>query len=580
LVPRAIWAGVGYLGFCASLWGFFGTGGYYEDFYIPYATGMDYVAPLEWTFFFFYLIWGGLAALFLTFALYYGRAPERVGDWFERAALRPSRYLWMAAITCLGLSLGIYFFILEGAPLSVDDNAYIFAAQTLSRFRLTNPIPPDVNFYDAGLIVTTEQGWWSKFPIGHPLLLAVGELLHARALVVPLVTAACVLALFALARPLVGPKIALCASFLLATSPQFVMTGASSMSQPASTLCLLGALFFYQRGRASMSRRDVFLTGLCLGAGIFVRPFPGLLFAGGLGLFWLIGESAPLKQKLSVFLWAALPLCATGLLMGLINYAQTGSPFVTGYQVAHKTLGILAERGQGFEGIALSIGSALGRFQAWFLGWPIGCLAILFAWKREWAALWLVFLAQLVYRWLAAKTGLSPTGPIYVYEAVPIAVLLTSAGLERIKSLIRPELQEKAQRLIVAGVIAMVTTNFLLFWPIQLKCLRQSADTWNFPYKAVRDITTEPALVFARDMSSAGSGHTWAVRPPVPHPDLNEPIIFAKVPSDKDVAAKAMAFWKTHHPKRRAFSYQFRDDRPFLWEIKSERDVLIPPWKQ
>ncbi len=576
---RTVIVSLGLAGFVLFAWFFHLVGDFYEEFLLPYATGMETVDPRELGFFLWHHVLGGAAALCLAIALAHTSWPDRAYAALERAAGRPRRYVMLAALAALVATLFVYFVLLRGAPLSVDDTAYLFAGKTLARGRLVNPSPGDIEFFQSGLIILDQQSWWSKYPIGHPLLLAIGELLHAPWLIVPLMTALCLVLAHALARALAGDTVAGAAALLLLTSPQFLFTGATSMSQPTSCACMLGAYLLTERALSTRSARQVLGAGVCLGFGIVVRPLPGLLFAAGVALYWLLRRSMPWKQRLRLLAVGALPILLFGGIFLAVNTVQSGHPLRTGY-VAHQGSQGIADLTDGYEYMALSVGAALLRLSSWLLGWPGGLLLCVLAFQRRWALGWIFVAGQFVYRILAQKAGLSPTGPIYVYEIVPVLVIFTVLGVRRLADAARPELCDEVRRWLRAGVLGLCAANLCLFVPVQLQNLSRAALTWHEPYDQLRERGISRALVFANQMVAPGRGQSWATTPPPPSPDLDDDVLFVRYPTGADAADRAFDFWKRRFADRPAFLYMFRNGRPVLWEVKSALDFANPPWKR
>ena len=76
-------------------------------------------------------------------------------------------------------------------------------------------------------------------------------------------------------------------------------------------------------------------TGMAAGFGVLVRPLPGVLFLGVGLLFLLARRDWYARDKVRAVGLAAGPVLIWAAVFMLVNGAQTGSFFVTGYQAWH-----------------------------------------------------------------------------------------------------------------------------------------------------------------------------------------------------------------------------------------------------
>jgi len=300
---------------------------------INYGVGLRRINAVELVYFLWYGLFGGLTTLLLTVA--FGKT-----SWAEELGRRWSRLLDggpKVLVVCVGVQLvamlAVQQLVYAGAALSDDESTYRFIAQTLLRGRVINPSPGDLPFFDSQFIVLDERGWWGKYPIGWPLLLAVGEAVGLPGLVSPLVTCSATVVTFMLARRTHGERIATMAVFLLTVSPQWVLTGAAMFSQPASCLCMLVVAWALAGER--VGPKAMLATGMAAGFGVLVRPLPGVLFLGVGLLFLLARRDWYARDKVRAVGLAAGPVLIWAAVFMLVNGAQTGSFFVTGYQAWH-----------------------------------------------------------------------------------------------------------------------------------------------------------------------------------------------------------------------------------------------------
>jgi hypothetical protein len=561
--PRAALA---VLGFGASALGLWQLGTGYGDFLIP-QQGVNFVPERELAFYACYALCGGLALLCMTRALRGVRWLERVSAALYTLREQPARLCVVLSLLVFGASLGFRRLVLEGQAIADDEATYLFIARTLLKARLVNPAPADPDFFRNQFIVLNEHGWYGKYPIGHPLVLALFEGLHLRDLAVPLMAAASVPLCYALGARWFGPGRALAASALLLVSPHFVWTAGTLLSQTTAGFFLLLGLYAAMRAHETGRLRAAALAGLAFGFGMLVRPLPGALFAA-VGCSWALHWiwAAPPGER-SAAAARALTLCVTAAFGGIallaVNYAQTGDLFSSGYHEVHGHIPVMSNRQ---AEVAHSIFGALLRESFWLFGVP-GCLVPMLL-ARPMQARWLFwgpFAAQLVYRALFPKTVVGSTGPIYLTELVPLLVLAAVDGVQRARRAL-PALQLRAAPLCAA----MLLTAACMFVPVQWRTLRRAVQVRSLVFQMLEQSHAENALVFSDALVFPSSGHSWAYFPDNPSPDLDDPVIFVRMPR-ANVLLNMQDFWRRRFPDRRAFAYSWsKQGEPLFRELSRE----------
>ena len=84
-------------------------------------------------------------------------------------------------------------------------------------------------------------------------------------------------------------------------------------------------------------------------------------------------------------------------------------------------------------------------------------------------------------------------------------------------------------------------------------------------------------MVFTNKMVYPPNGHSWAVFPPNPSPDLDDEVIFVRQMGGADGARRNVEFWKRRFPDRRAWMFYAGRKEGIFREIKDEEDFAIPP---
>jgi hypothetical protein len=158
-----------------------------------------------------------------------------------------------------------------------DELAYVLQAKLFASGRWTAPAPPMPEFF-AQPHVLNDPVVASKYPPGHSLLLAIGELVGTPALVVAALAALRGALAFALARRLTNGAIALGTGMLLLHG-QSLYFGASFFSETTTGAMLLLAWYALLRWWKEGGRGWMALVAFAVGWCAITRPFSAVLFA-------------------------------------------------------------------------------------------------------------------------------------------------------------------------------------------------------------------------------------------------------------------------------------------------------------
>ena len=543
--PRAIaWLGLGALLVVA----FHVAGGSHDGFAVAQGRGLQFLDPSELVFAGYYVVLGSAAALAWTLGLRRSALAEGAGGWLERALLAPERLASACAALAFAGSLALRRIVLRGQVITDDELTYDFIARTLLEGRVWNapPIAPELlkNHY----VIATEQAWYGKYPIGHPLLLALGDVLRLPDVIGPASCAASVLLTYALGRRVLDERRAALACVLLACSPHFVWTHATRLSQTTSTLCmLLGALGLVKLLEGG-GLRFAALAGAAFGFGVLARPLPGCLFVVVALLAYVLEQPAGafrqrpgLGRRARELVLAGAGVAAGLLALALVNAAQSGSPWTSGYQTIHAARPAPSEPWSML--VAASVSGALLRENLWLHGWPLSLALLPFArFARYRSLIWGLLAAELLYRVGVPKTVVATTGPIYTLEAVPLLCLATSAGLAR--------LERSWAR---AAVLAATLIALALFVPVQLRTVSRAAAAREAVPELLQERGVAHALVFAAVFVAPASGTSWAYFPPNPSPALDDDVVFLRMQRGRDGYARMLRAWHERFADRRAY---------------------------
>lgn len=550
--------------------GFYHLSEAYDGFRIPYGGGAARIAKNEQIFYLWYVLFGCGALIALSAGLLRTRLPDRIESLFRRGLAGPRLFLLCGALLLFGSVLAFRFLVLQGAPVADDESVYVFVARTLLQGRVVNPLPEDAGFFRNQFLVLNDAGWFGKYPVGHPLVLALGEAVGLRLLVPAAITVLVFLLTFAVGRRLFGEKEALLGCALLLVSPQFVFTGATELSQPTSCLCMMCGLLAMLEISENARYRWYLLAGAAWGYGVLVRPLPGVLFLLAAVAVYLIQEPwqrwrVEPASRAARILAAAVPLLACAGLFLWVNRQQTGSALHSGYVYEYPNPRIVTEGVR----IWFSLAGAFLRQNFWLFGWPVSFLFVFFARGRVSLALfWSLLGAEYAYRVLVPKTVVATTGPIYVAEIVPLLALATASGAVRVKRRLEAVGLEMAKRRMAALLVASILVAAAMFLPVQVASIGKSSRAWLTPYRLLAAHGAGRALVFASIMVPPNQGLSWAYYPPNPSPAFDDDVVFVRMPGG-DSLRPMVNFWQKRFPGRTAWVFDYREGKPWLAQIKA-----------
>jgi hypothetical protein len=282
-----------------------------------------------------------LQVVLLLPALLYGLRGKEPGP---RARLVPARAgIWTAAV------MGV--FLIGSAALSAinaqgfsnaDEMSYRFEARILGTGKLVAAPPPGApqKPEDAPLplrfnnLVLWHNGWFAKYPLGWPLVLALPEKAGWEWLVNPLLAVGILICTARIAHTLSGPGGAFCAVALLVLSPCFLAPTAELMSHATAGLLVAWSCWAWLEGTRRRRLYYFALMYLLVGLAFHVRPLTALLTAatltGGV-ILTLRREPGFLARVLAI--GAALGALTVGSVL-LYNRTFTGNLWLSPYAFA------------------------------------------------------------------------------------------------------------------------------------------------------------------------------------------------------------------------------------------------------
>lgn len=406
-----------------------------------------------------------IALLFVGGISYFYHCPWRVCQWYalKLAALGAAGILigWVAtrfttpraieAVFVAVLFAGGFAYLswitlvmLDGIPHVQDSVAYDFQAQTLVRGEFYAPAPPVPQAFQFASLIMRNGKWFGHYPWGHPLLLAVGHLVHRPWIVPPLVGASVLALIYLIARELFSRGVAVMSALLALSSPFFQVNAPNFMSHSSASFYLALGIFFLIKAARGGRGWCGFLSGLALGLLFNTRPLnavPAIALSFALLLYFACKGKAR---------WGTLAgFCMGGLLMLALclyaNYAIMGDPLKSPYSMATKPISFFNEQ-HPLNVALLHYCTLMTFFVMVIFGWPVVFttgffMAFLLLSKRD---VWSVFLL-LVFVGMTVVNTLNPSmisvahmyGPRYVYEPFLAFIIMAACGWDYARRLVQ-----------------------------------------------------------------------------------------------------------------------------------------------
>jgi hypothetical protein len=341
--------------------------------------------------------------------------------------------------------------VFEAVPHLEDEIAYVWQANVLAQGKITIPSPPHEKSFLVPFVVDYQGERFGKYPLGWPVMLALGVLANARGLVNPLLSGLGVWLTYLVGKRVFGAPVGLLAAALTVVSPFFLMNSGSLLSHPLGLALSAAFVLVWLKGFAEpgvLPRWPLtILAAVLLGALILTRPFtavgvalPFALHGAYLFLFSR-GDPARLRQLRLHLPVMALIILALASLHFLWQYLVTGDPFLNPYTLwwDYDKVGFGPGHGHSEKGHTLRQAWVNTRYSLQvgardLFGWgsyswillPFGAWAAL---RRRQAWLVGVVFPVLVVLYLSYWVGADLFGPRYYYEGLFTLTIFSAAGL-------------------------------------------------------------------------------------------------------------------------------------------------------
>lgn len=351
------------------------------------------------------------------------------------------------AVLAVAAGYFIHTRIYESMPHIEDEMAYVWQAQAIAGGHLTLPSPPESKSFLIPFVIDYHGQRFGKYPLGWPVMLAVGEFFGHREWVNPLLSGLALWLIYLLVKRLLGEPAGVVAALLTLTSPFFLLNAGSLLSHPfglvlsvAFTLAWLDAFVYHDFARPWL---PVSVAAGTLALLALSRPLTAVCVALPFGLHgvWLLWRGGWTTRK------QVLAIGAVVLLLGSLHfawqYAVTGDPTLNPYTLwwPYDKVGFGPGYGHSEGGhtlhqawintrFSLNVGAAdlFGWYNLSWLFLPVGAAVLVY--KRNGPALLVAALIpSLVILYMAYWIGSHLFGPRYYFEGLHAVVMVSAAGI-------------------------------------------------------------------------------------------------------------------------------------------------------
>ncbi len=438
-----------------------------------------------------------------------------------------------ALIALAGLASTLYVAntLLERIPHVQDSVAYVFQAKTFALGRLWVPTPSHPQFFTHEFILMDTAGrWFSKYPPGWPMILALGELAKAPWVVDPICAALSLVVLYRLGAEIYRPRVGLLAALLGLSAPFFLFLSGSFMSHASGLLfTLLMTWCFLRTSRSSRPILPAILTGVAFGILFLIRPFTAIPLSLPLAVYALVKAARQPRDGITRYaltVVAAIPFIAVFL---AYNRVFTGNWFYPPQQLwwPFDQVGFGPDHGPwGFTPVdALNNTSRnLSELLTHAFGWPTFLTLAFFpipfltARARTWDWLFLAGFLGLVVGYACWWADGIMYGPRFYYEGFGFLILLTARGFDVLlgfgttSSVDEPGavLQARNEHRAVSGAVfaliaALIAFNVVLYLPGQLRLYHG----YNYVSAAKLDAVQASGIHNAVVFADVGNQYEW-----------------------------------------------------------------------
>jgi hypothetical protein len=264
----------------------------------------------------------------------------------EAAVARNAKpqYLWFAILAFVLVCLGFSYYVGQGSY--ADEAAYKFQAEVFASLRVAADPPPGTSGIASQVplplafkhLIITKSGWFSKYPIGWPLILAIGEKVNLGWAATPILGGLLLIVIVFATREVFGENAVFPAVWLAVLSPYVLAHSTGRMSHALCALLIAIAVLLYLRGIRTDRLSPFALMFVLLIVSYHVRPFTAFLVTAVLGsglVLHYFGNRSMLGRLLALSVLAGV--VAVGSVL-LYNHVYTGQWLLSPYELYEPTV--------------------------------------------------------------------------------------------------------------------------------------------------------------------------------------------------------------------------------------------------
>jgi hypothetical protein len=391
-----------------------------------------------------------------------------IARWRRRLlAPSPRRFALGAALATYAFAVVVSGVMFHFEPSVLDELTQLWQSHLLANGRLYALAESPPEFFSTPQTIMYAGRWFPHFPIGGPILQALGEAVHASWLVNPTLAALAAVAIYRFTSAIGDEIDARLTTALFAASPFVLIIAGSHLSEMGTLAAIWIALAMLPRWFAASDDRTASgaaaAIGLALGVATAIRPYDGAIATTTVGLFQLVscgGESRRWRSLAIQIVVGTIPVAA----LLLVNHALTGDALRFAYDIVNGP-----EHRPGFHMTPMGyshtpliglyrISSYLMRLNAVLLGWPVPVMALaafaLAAHRHvtRWENLLVGFVTVTLLAYMVYWGDGNFHGPRFLFPLVPVFLLYVARFGRRVR--------ERVPSLLIGRTVVLL----LPFW--------------------------------------------------------------------------------------------------------------------
>ncbi len=446
-------------------------------------------------------------------------ALDRAHHWI----LAPSARAFATGVFLLALALSALFawYCFHARMTVGDEMSQQFQARLLLNGRLSAVPEQYMEFFNTVETLDGNGRWFSQFPIGGALPLAIGMALHLVWLVNPVFVGWATVSVYRFVRGVSDERFARWTALLFALSPYVLFMAASELNHVPALACILWGVSALPTWATSDDpravRRSAWVIGFAFACAASIRPYDAALCAVPVGLMQLVIARGSRTR------WTSLGWQLAGgliplLLLFIVNWRTTGDPLLFAYDAlngpGHRPGFHLDPRGiehTPTRGMYLA-SSYLMRINVSLFEWPLPALVFVLAgmtlarrpsaWDYLFGGILVCVVGGYAAYW---HEGFFMMGPRFMYSALPSLVWFTARAVRITAAGITTPLVHRAVYLVVPICVATTwlappdPTRLFGVWRVATINHQQHAGTLPDPVADAKAAGLDNALVFVRE---------------------------------------------------------------------------------